>query len=48
MNGLYLQYEKLWKVPVKDGRKVNVLCIIDQNYDKSVVVLDHFRNFTGI
>ena len=48
MNGLYLQYEKLWKVPVKDGKKVNVLCIIDQNHDRSVVALDHFRNFTGI
>ena len=48
MNGLYLQYEKLWKVPAKDGKKVNVLCIIDQNHDKSVVVLDHFGNFTGI
>ena len=22
---VYLQYEKLWKVPTKDGKKVNVL-----------------------
>ena len=22
MNGLYLQYEKLWKVPTKDGKRV--------------------------
>ena len=49
MNDLYLQYEKLWKVlPTKDGKKVNVLCIIDRNHDRYVVVLDHFRNFKGI
>ena len=48
MNGLYLQYEKLWKVPTKDGKKANVLCIIDQNHERFVVVLDHFRNFKGI
>ena len=23
MNGLYLQYGKLWKVPTKDRKKVN-------------------------
>ena len=32
----------------KDGKKVNVLCIVDQNHERSVVVLDHFRNFKGI
>ena len=48
MNGLYLQYEKLWKVPTKDGKKANVLCIIDQNHERFVVALDHFRNFKGI
>ena len=48
MNGLYLQYEKLWKLPTKDGKKVNVLCIIDLNHERSVVVLDHFKNFKGI
>ena len=26
----------------------NVLCIVDQNHERSVVVLDHFRNFKGI
>ena len=33
---------------MKDGKKVNVLCIVDQNLERSVVVLDHFRNFKGI
>ena len=48
MNGLYLQHEKLWKVTTKDGKKVNVLCIVDRNHERSVVVLDHIRNFKGI
>ena len=51
MNGLYLQYEKLLKVPTvttKDGKKVNVLYIVDRNYERYVVALDHFRNFKGI
>ena len=30
------------------GKKVNVLCIVDQNHERSVVVLDYFRNFKGI
>ena len=29
-------------------KKVNVLCIVDRNHERSVVVLDHFRNFKGI
>ena len=48
MNGLYLQYEKLWKVPTKDGKKVNVFGIVDRNHERSVFVLDHFRSFQGI
>ena len=32
----------------KDGKKVNVLCIVDRNHERSVVVLDHFRKFKGI
>ena len=40
---LNLQYEKL-----KDGKKVNVLCIVDRNHERSVVILDHFRNFNDI
>ena len=32
----------------KDGKKVNVLCIVDQNHERYVVVLDHFRNFKDI
>ena len=45
--GLYLQYEKLWN-NTKDREKVNVLYIVDQNHERSVVVLDHFRNFKGV
>ena len=48
MNGLHLQYENLWKVSTKDGKKVNVLCIVDRNHERSVVALDHFRDFKGI
>ena len=29
-------------------KKVNVLCIVDRNHERSVVVLDHFRNFKDI
>ena len=32
----------------KDGKKVSVLCIVDRNHERSVVLLDHFRNFKGI
>ena len=40
----------IWKAleSIKDGKKVIVLWIIDQNYGRFVVVLDHFRNFKGI
>ena len=30
----------------KEGKKVNVLCIVDQNHERSA--LDHFRKFKGI
>ena len=33
---------------MKDGKKVNVLCIVDQSLERSVVVLDQLRNFKGI
>ena len=33
---------------MNDGKKVKVLCIVDQNHERSVAVLDHFRNFKGI
>ena len=26
---------------------MNVLCIVDQNHERSVVALDHFRDFKG-
>ena len=33
---------------MKDGEKMNVLCIVDRNREISVVVLDHFRDFKSI
>ena len=33
---------------MKEGKNVVVLCIFDQNHSRSVVALDHFRNFKGI
>ena len=48
MNGLCLQYEELWKVPTKDGKKVIGLCIVDRNFERSVVALDHCSNFKDI
>ena len=42
MNGLYLQYEVLWKV------QYSVLHIVDRNRQRSVIVVDHSRNFKGI
>ena len=33
---------------MKDGKKVNLFCIADRNHEKSVVVLDHFRDFEDI
>ena len=27
---------------------MNVLCIVNRNHDRSVIVQDHFRNFKGI
>ena len=32
----------------KDGKKMNLLCIVDRNHKRSVVALDHFRSFKGI
>ena len=32
----------------KDGKKVNVLCIVAQNHERFVVVLDNFKNFKGV
>ena len=42
MNGLYLQYEVLWKV------QYSVFHIVDRNHQRSVIVVDHSRNFKGI
>ena len=49
MSGLYLQYEELWMESTiqKDGKKVNVLYIVDRNHQRSVIVVDHSRNFKG-
>ena len=44
MDGLNLQYEK-WEVVrkvgsgTKNGKKANELCIVDQNHNRSLVVL---------
>ena len=46
MNGLTCSGKALEST--KDGKKVNILCIIDQNHERPVVVLDHFRNFNDI
>ena len=49
MNGLYLQYEELVESAIrKDGKKLNVLYIVDQNHQRSVIVVDHSRNFKDI
>ena len=32
----------------KDGKKGNVLCIVDRSHERFVVVLDHFKNFKDI
>ena len=32
----------------KDGRKVNVLSIIDRNHQRSMVAVDHFRNLVEL
>ena len=31
-----------------DGKKTNAVCIVDRNHERSVVFLDHFRNFKDI
>ena len=32
----------------KDGKKVNVLCLVDRNHQRSMVAVHHSRNFKGI
>ena len=32
----------------KDGKKVNVICIVDRKHERPIVALDHFRNFKDI
>ena len=49
MNGLAIL--AIWKYNLestKEGKKVDVVCIADQNYGRSAVIQDHFRNFGGI
>ena len=50
MNGLHLQCEELWMESTirKDGKKVNVLYIVDRSHQRSVIIVDHSRNFKGI
>ena len=49
MNGLYLHAIWIWVAleSIKDGKKVNVFYVVDWSHERSVVVLDHFRNFKG-
>lgn len=35
-----------WKM--KSGKKVNVLYIVDRNHPRSVIAVDHSRNFKDI
>ena len=47
MNGLHLQCEsdqRSWK----DGLKVNVFCIVDQDYQSWAIVVDHTSKFKTI
>ena len=46
MNSLYLQRRAL--EITKDGKRMNILCIVDRNHERFVVLLDHFKNFKGI
>ena len=32
----------------KDGRKVNLLCIVDRNHQRSMAAVDHFRNLVEL
>ena len=32
----------------KDGRKVNLHCIVDRNHQRSMVAVDHFRNLVEL
>ena len=48
---LWLVYTSNMKSCGKDLRKwekAELLCIVDRNYERSVVVLDHFQNFKGL
>ena len=38
---------KVWE-STKDGKKTNVLCIVERNLERTVVALDRFRNIKGI
>ena len=46
MNGLTCNVKTSGKY--KGWEEGNVLCIVDRNHERSVAVLDHFRNFKGI
>ena len=46
MNSLYLQRRAL--EITKDGKRMNILCIVDQNHERFVVLLDHFKSFKDI
>ena len=46
MNGLTCNRKALESI--KEGKNVNELCIADRNHERSMVFLDHFRNFKGM
>ena len=43
-------YEELWKVVTirNDGKKVEVLYIVDRNHQRPVILVDHSYNFKDI
>ena len=47
MNGLAILAILKSLESTKVEKKVNVFCIVDRNHGRSVVALDHFRNFKG-
>ena len=46
-----LAIEELWKAPTetaKDGKKVNVICIVDRSHQRPLVVVGYSKSFKGI
>ena len=47
---VYIIILAIWRAlgSTKEGKKVNVLCIVAQKHERSMFVLDHFRDFEEI